>query len=125
PAYPWRGIVLLVGLVSVGLLVVNTLESSGTRAYIPEPVAVRIAGLIAAFGAVAIWSWYALATARFLADHTHLSPAGWSTVVGVATGAVTIVAIPLACASGQLAPSNSDDGLVRLILGAAVLGVVV
>ena len=125
PAYAWRRIVLPVVLVSIGLVLVNTLEISGSRAYNPAPVAVKIAGLIAAFGAVAIWSWYALANARFLADHADVSPAGWSTVVGVATGAVTIVAIPLAWATGQLAPSNSDDGLIRLIIGAAILGVVV
>src|SRR5205823_6232991 len=123
PAYAWRRIVLPVVLVSVGLVIVNTLEISGSRAYNPAPVAVKIAGLIAAFGAVAIWSWYALANARFLADHADVSPAGWSTVVGVATGAVTIVAIPLAWATGQLAPSNGDGDLIRLIIGAAILGV--
>src|SRR5207249_9100449 len=61
PAYAWSRIVLPVVLISIGLVIVNTLEISGTRAYNPAPIAVKIAGLIAACGAVAIWSWYALA----------------------------------------------------------------
>ena len=48
PAYAWRRIVLPVVLVSIGLVLVNTLEISGSRAYNPAPVAVKIAGLIAA-----------------------------------------------------------------------------
>jgi len=125
PVYAWRRIVIPIVLVMIGLVIVNTLEIAGTRAYNPAPTVVKLAGLIAALGAVAIWSWYALANARFLADHPDTSPAGWSTVVGVATGAVTFVAMPLAWATGQLAPSASAENISSLIVGAIILGVAV
>jgi drug/metabolite transporter (DMT)-like permease len=125
PAYRWRRLVLPVVLVSAGLLLINALEIAGSHAYNPGPIPLKMAGALAAFGAVAIWSWYALGNARFLNQHVDVSPAAWSTVVGVATGAVTILFLPLAWATGQLNPAAGAISLPGFAAGVAVLGVLV
>ena len=126
PAYRWRRLALPLILVTAGLALVSALEISGVHAYQPGPPGQKIAGLLAACGAVILWTWYALANARFLATHDTASPAHWSTVVGVATGAVTLLGLPLAAATGQLsAPATGHPGIGKLITAVVILGVVV
>jgi drug/metabolite transporter (DMT)-like permease len=85
-----------------------------------------VAGLLAACAAVVLWTWYALANARFLARHDAVSPAGWSTAVGVATGAVALAGLPAAALAGQLStPASAHPGPARLVAGVVFLGVVV
>src|SRR5204863_1472883 len=91
----------------------------------PVSPAEKAAGLLAAAGAVVLWTWYALANARFLARRDTISPVGWSTAVGVATGAVALAGLPAASLAGQLAaPHGAHPGPVALIAGVACLGVV-
>ena len=126
PAFRWRRLALPLVLVTAGLAVVSALEISGVHAYLPRPAAEKAAGIIAACGAVALWTWYALANTRFLTRYQAVSPASWSTVVGVATGAVALAGLPVAAATGQLvAPAARHPGTVTLIGGAVFLGVVV
>ena len=94
PAFRWRRLALPLTLVMLGLALVSALEISGVHAYLVAPAAEKAAGLIAAGGAVVLWTWYALANARFLAGHHDMAPASWSTIVGVATGAVALAACP-------------------------------
>ena len=58
----------------LGLALVSALEISGVHAYLAAPAAEKAAGLIAAGGAVVLWTWYALANARFLAGHHDMAP---------------------------------------------------
>jgi drug/metabolite transporter (DMT)-like permease len=126
PAYPWRRLALPLALVTAGLALVSALEITGVHAYQPGPAGEKIAGLGAACGAVALWTWYAIANARFLAARQAVSAAHWATVVGVATGAVTLAALPLAAVTGQLAaPSTGHPGTGQLIAAVVILGVVV
>jgi drug/metabolite transporter (DMT)-like permease len=82
--------------------------------------------MLAACAAVVLWTWYALANARFLARHETVSPAGWSTAVGVATGAVALAGLPAAALAGQLStPASAHPGPARLVAGVVFLGVVV
>src|SRR5438128_2157145 len=75
PAWPWRRLMLPFTLITMGLALVGALEITGVRAYLPGSAAAKAAGLIAACGAVVIWTWYALANARFLDRHRSVSPA--------------------------------------------------
>ncbi len=126
PAYSWRQLALPLLLVTSGLALVSALEISGVHAYLPGPPGQKAAGLVAACGAVIAWTWYALANARFLAGHPGVSSAHWSTVVGVATGAVTLAGLPVAAGTGELtAPGAGNAGIGNLIAAAVVLGVVV
>jgi drug/metabolite transporter (DMT)-like permease len=126
PAYRWRRLALPLTLVTLGLALVSALEISGVHAYLPGPTSEKVAGLTAACGAVLLWTWYALTNARYLVRHHALPPALWSTVVGLATGAVTVAGLPLAAVTGQLtAPATGNPGTGKLIAAIVILGVVV
>jgi drug/metabolite transporter (DMT)-like permease len=126
PAVTWRRLALPLALVTAGLALVSALELAGVHAYLAAPPAEKAAGLLAACAAVVLWTWYALANARFLARHDAVSPAGWSTAVGVATGAVALAGLPAAALAGQLStPASAHPGPARLVAGVVFLGVVV
>ncbi len=123
---PWRRLALPLVVITAGLTVVSVLEIAGVHAYLAVSPAEKAAGLLAAAGAVVLWTWYALANARFLGRPGAPSPAGWSTAVGVATGAVALAGLPAAALAGQLVtPSGVHTGPAGLIAGVAFLGVVV
>ena len=123
---PWRRLTLPLTLVTAGLALVSALEIAGVHAYVATSPAEKALGLLAACAAVAMWTWYALANARFLARQRAISPAGWSTAVGVATGAVALAGLPAAALAGQLTtPSGAHPGPARLVAGVVFLGVVV
>ena len=123
---PWRRLALPLGLVTAGLALVSALELAGVHAYLAASPAEKVAGMLAACAAVVLWTWYALANARFLARHETVSPAGWSTAVGVATGAVALAGLPAAALAGQLStPASAHPGPARLVAGVVFLGVVV
>lgn len=124
--YAWRQLALPVVLVVAGLAIVNVLELTGSEAAQQASVAVKVLGLLAAFAAVAVWTWYGLANAAFLGRHPEVSHAGWSTVVGLGTGVVTVLALPLAAATGQLGRVTADaPGVAGLVVASLVLGVLV
>jgi drug/metabolite transporter (DMT)-like permease len=132
PVRSWRRLLLPLALVTLGLALVSALEIAGVRAYLPGSAGMKAAGMLAACGAVVAWTWYALANARFLDRHRSVSPASWSTVVGVATGAVALAGLPVAALTGQLAApaaavggSHQGPGTGTLIAGVVLLGVVV
>lgn len=130
PVVRWRRLVLPLGLVIAGLALVSALELSGVHAYLHVPAAEKAAGLAASVGAVVLWTWYALANARFLdpadAGQPPVSPASWSTAVGVATGVVALAGLPVAAVTGQLAaPRGAHAGAAGLIAGVLFLGVAV
>ena len=123
---PWRRLALPLSLVTAGLALVSALELAGVHAYLAASPAEKAAGLLAAGAAVVMWTWYALANARFVARPDAVSPAGWSTAVGVATGAVALAGLPVAALAGQLTvPSGPHPGPARLAAGVVFLGVVV
>jgi drug/metabolite transporter (DMT)-like permease len=120
---PWRRLAGPVALAAAGLVLVNVLELSGAQATEPAPLATKAAGLLACCAAVAVWTWYGIANGRFLAAHPDVPAGHWATVVGVATGAVTLVALPLALPAGQPAPGHT--AVAGFVVVAVVLGVVV
>jgi drug/metabolite transporter (DMT)-like permease len=125
-AVPWPRLALPLTLITAGLTLVSVLEITGVHAYLTASPAEKAAGLLAAAGAVVLWTWYALVNARFLARHDAVSSAGWSTAVGVATGAVALAGLPAAALAGQLTvPSGPHPGPATLVAWVIFLGVVV
>lgn len=123
---PWLRLALPLVVITAGLTLVSVLEIAGVHAYLAVSPGEKAAGLLAAAGAVVLWTWYALANARFLARDDAPSSAGWSTAVGVATGSVTLACLPAAALAGQLTvPSGAHPGPATLLAGVAFLGVVV
>jgi drug/metabolite transporter (DMT)-like permease len=127
--YRWRALAFPVTMVLTGLVIVNVLELGGAAATENASLGTKILGVLAAFGAVVLWTWYGLANARFLSRHPEVPGGGWSTVIGLGTGAVTLVALPLAIVTGLLSPSHHADGppasLTSFVLISLVLGILV
>ena len=71
-------------------------------------------------------SCWSLANARFLAARPDLTAGSWSSVVGLATLVVTVVALlPLAVAGHASAPTAGRPGPAVFVAGVVLLGVVV
>jgi drug/metabolite transporter (DMT)-like permease len=73
-AQTWRALAFPVVLVLAGLLAVNVLQVRASAGH--GPLAATLLGLLAAFGAVVAWTWYALANASFLRRHPDVPPGG-------------------------------------------------
>lgn len=65
-----------------------------------------LAGVVCAVGALASWTWYAVANARYLAKFGHFTSQEWSLLTGVATG---VLACALAIAALLLPHSVTAD----------------
>ncbi|MGW0517742.1 hypothetical protein [Crossiella sp. NPDC003009] len=52
----------------------------------------QLLGLGCAVLALAMWTWFGVANAQFLRAHPQISPADWSTLVGVATLGLSVLA---------------------------------
>ncbi len=81
-------------------------------------------GMLAIFSALVMWTWYAVVNARFLQE-THLVTAReWSSVVGLVSLAVAIVALPAAWATGLARAPDQVPGneLALLALWSVLLG---
>src|SRR6266536_2920647 len=118
-AYAWRKLALPVGLVTAGLLFANipaVAASPGNGS-----VTGKALGLLAAFGAVALWTWYGLANARFLNRNPEVPNASWSTLVGLFTGAITLIGLPLAVVTHQIGRPSDVRSVTWLVGGSLVL----
>ena len=80
-----------------------------------------LAGIVCAVGALASWTWYAVANARYLAQFGHFTSREWSLLTGVATGALAIVlAVPATVLPHPVAPDAPRDWQMFLLVNAAV-----
>ena len=78
-------------------------------------------GLACAIGALASWTAFAVGNARCLVRMAHVSAHDWNLLLGLVTGAQSLLLLPLALASGV--GDHGADAWVRL--GAVSLGVAV
>ena len=126
PALPWRRLVLPVALSLAGLALINAVEFTGTHQAAATPLGARLIGVAAAVGAVALWTWYALANARFLAARPGIPAGSWSSVVGLATLVVTLAALlPVALLGHTSWPAAGRRDAAMFLAGIALLGVAV
>ena len=125
PALPWRRLARPAALSLAGLALINAVEFTGSH-QAAAGLGTRLAGLAAAVAAVALWTWSALANARFLTARPELPAGAWSSVVGLATLVVTVVALlPLALADHATSPVAGRPGVAGFLAGVILLGVVV
>lgn len=111
-------------MVGVGLTTVSAPELIGS----PSTSAISvIIGVAAALGAVAVWTLYGVTNAEFLSRHPEVGGSTWAAVVGIFTGGLAVILIPVAFILGPRvaggAPSTTDLGLilgVSVVLGLAV-----
>jgi len=75
-------------------------------------------------GAVALWTWYGLANARFLAARPAIPAGSWSSIVGLATLVVTLAALlPLTLLGQTSWPAAGRRDAAIFLAGIALLGV--
>jgi drug/metabolite transporter (DMT)-like permease len=89
--FPWRRLILPLALILPGLLAIN-LAGAGPGA--PSGGG-RLLGLLCVLGTVGLWTFYGVANARFLRTNPSVSGLAWATMVGVATLALVVLAVPL------------------------------
>lgn len=84
-------------------------------------------GLLCAFGALLSWTAYAVGNVHWMRRSPQLSGHDWSLLTGVATGALTLLLLPLAlwlgpAAQGAMAWLGFAGVCTALALGASVIG---
>jgi drug/metabolite transporter (DMT)-like permease len=82
---PWARLAPSLGLIALGIALVNHSEWVALRADPAADPARYALGALLAVGAVACWTWYPLRNADWLRAHPERSPRSWATAQGVAT----------------------------------------
>lgn len=118
--FPFRVLAVPAVLVAVGLALVNGTELAAGAARPGASVEAQLGGLLCAFGALALWTAYGVGNAAFLRQRPALSAGDWSTVVGVSTGLVSLVLVPLAMLDGFTAGTPGELLAAGLLLGVVV-----
>lgn len=115
-AVPLRKLALSLAFCGAGALCIGwqTLTVPGSGA-----VGRQAAGLLCALGALASWTWFAVANSRWLARLQHVTAHDWNLLTGVMTGVLTVALIPIAAATG--APPHETTDWIRLAGVAASL----
>ncbi|GCD32592.1 inner membrane protein YtfF [Streptomyces chrestomyceticus JCM 4735] len=121
--YPFRQIALPLGVILTGLLIVNATEWDWSQTK-GRSLADQLLGAGCAVAAVALWTWYSVANARFMKDHPDVSPVQWSNMIGVATLALCLLVLPVWWATGQ--PTVPPQAPWPMLLGGTlILGILV
>ncbi len=129
--FPFRRLLWPIVLLLAGMTVLNVAEWGAGSANREFTTRGRAFGILCAFTALGLWTWYAIANADFLKARPRLRAGAWSTAIGVATLALIMGMVPLLMISGYggdaLATFRAGDSTTtwRLIVGSLVLGVVV
>lgn len=127
--YPFRTLIPALLLIGFGLVVVNALEVdwSGLGEH---SVGDQLLGIGCAVLSLALWTWFSVANSTFLRANPQISPAEWSTVIGVVTLGLSIALVPVMLASGGVLASPMSETAPRsswwwLAVGTIILGVLV
>jgi drug/metabolite transporter (DMT)-like permease len=118
----FRSLIIPSLLILIGLAIINIPHLEAT-----ESLGAYILGLICCCFALTAWSWYVVANARFLKNHSHVRSSDWSTLIGVVTLFwVMLFALILGLFfQDQLHLQKyiiMNDELIHFFCGSAVLG---
>lgn len=122
--FPFSRLLLPLGFITVGLVLVNVTEVDWRSAFSGHSGVTWAIGVASALTALGLWTSYAVANAGFLRRHPEISSSTWSTLMGVCTLALSLVALPVAAVSGGV-HVGGDGSILPLIIGSLVLGVLV
>ncbi|WP_323118924.1 DMT family transporter [Burkholderia alba] len=84
---PLRRLIVPLALVIAGIACINVDLFTSEAAH-ATTLAQKLAGIACATGALASWTWYAVANARYLRRHPHFGGNEWSLLWGVVTGLI-------------------------------------
>jgi drug/metabolite transporter (DMT)-like permease len=121
--FPFSRLLLPLAAIAAGLVLVNLAEFDWRHAGRGHSGLTWAIGIGAALLALVLWTWYAVANARFVRSHPEISSYQWSTLMGLGTLALSVIALPVAGVSGGL--HLTAGMIVPLLIGSLVLGVLV
>ncbi|MBJ9618495.1 DMT family transporter [Burkholderia multivorans] len=110
-AVPLRRLAAPLALVVAGIACINVDLFTSEAAH-ATTLAQKLAGIACAAGALASWTWYAVANTRYLQRHHRFDGNEWSVLWGVVTGAIgalgwaVIVALPAGTVQAALPASR-------------------
>ena len=125
--YQFAQLLLPLTLIASGLVIVNlpvlTIRSS-------QMLWQQILGLGFALAALACWTFYGVANARFLQRHPQISAGNWSNLLGVSTLMLCLLFIPLLLWTNPTAIDLThfatwNRELISFLIGSLLLGLVV
>lgn len=107
-------------LFGCGVVLFNAAKTS----VIQEDSQLSLLGTLCILASLAMWTWYAVANSRFLGKTSLVSPAEWSSIVGLASLIVASFALPLCWSIGLASdPRTMDfDELSQIAIWSLVLG---
>jgi drug/metabolite transporter (DMT)-like permease len=127
--FPFRILLPAIALILSGLVLLNghALTRGGD-----ELAATRTAwGLLAAFGALGLWTWYGIRNAQYMKAHRHIDANAWSVAIGLATAGLSLAALPLVVLAHAVVPAvdlavlDDPELLAALVAASLFLGIVV
>ncbi len=98
-------LVLPAVLIGIGLVITNVVELFWSPHHASIQYGEYAFGIAGACLAIALWTWYAVANARFLQRHPEISAGNWASLIGVGTLLCSIV---LAISLGLFTDTFSD-----------------
>ncbi|MDI2113263.1 DMT family transporter [Commensalibacter nepenthis] len=109
----------------IGLTLVNIIEAGAANNIKGNHLDLDLLiGTVSALIALTLWTSYAVANASFLRRHPDISSSTWSTLMGVSSHIMSLLALPIAIGSGAI-HINGADNLLPLIFAALVIGIIV
>ncbi len=134
--YPFRLLLVPVGLILLGLLVFNVEEIGWPPGQGSGPLTGQFVGIGCSVVALVMWTWFGVVNAGFLKAHPEISASTWSSLLGVGTLVWALAALPIvalvdgnvasvAAAASPLEPTPAGTSIWPLALGSVVLGVAV
>jgi drug/metabolite transporter (DMT)-like permease len=121
--FPFSRLLLPLAAIAAGLVLVNLAEFDWRDIGHGHSGLTWVIGIGSALVALILWTCYAVANSRFLRNHPEISSYNWSTLMGVGTLALSLIAVPVAGVSGGIHIKAST--IVPLLIGCLVLGVLV
>ncbi|WP_372425024.1 DMT family transporter [Salinarimonas chemoclinalis] len=127
--FPFRVLLPSIALILSGLVLLN--GHALTRADDDVAAARTAWGLLAAIGALCLWTWYGIRNAQYMKAHRHIDANAWSVAIGLATAGLSLAALPLVLAAHAVVPAVDlavlDDArlLAALVAASLFLGIVV
>lgn len=93
---PWLRMLPSLGLIGVGIALVNHVEIAHLQQDPNADVARYALGALLAVGGVACWTWYPIRNSEWLRAHPDRNPRSWATAQGLATLPLALMGYALA-----------------------------
>ncbi|WP_444663701.1 DMT family transporter [Cellulomonas sp. CW35] len=122
--YPFSRLVAPLALIVCGLALVYAVELDWQSAVAGRSRGEWALGIAASLGALVLWTSYAVRNAQFVRANPQIASTTWSTLMGVGTFVLSLVALPVVAVTGGLRLDGPGE-VGPVVAASLVLGVVV